>query len=173
MPDQTTPRSAWHVLWTRSHCEELVHDQLQAQGFHVLLPRIRAWVRGRGGRKRAVIPMFPGYLFLCHAMDKPSYLAVRKARGLVDILGERWDALAVVPDHEVEAIERLDRSRMAARLYPYLRDGQRVRITGGPLVDVQGVLVRVNESKGMLVLSVDLVKRSIAVEVDCTQVVPV
>jgi transcription antitermination factor NusG len=173
MVNDTAEQDPWHVLWTRSHCEQLVHDQLAAKGFHLLLPRINVWVRRRRVRQRAVVPMFPGYLFLRHAMDKDSYVEVRKARGLVEVLGNRWDQLAVVPEREVEAIERVDRARVRARPHPFLREGQRVRITEGPLVDVEGVLLRLNPNKGMLVLSVDLVQRSIAVEVDVTRVAAV
>jgi transcription antitermination factor NusG len=115
--------------------------------------------------------MFPGYLFLQHAMDKSSYIEVRKARGLVRILGERSDQLAVVPDTEIEAIQRVLRAHLPALPHPYLREGQRVRITRGPLADVEGILVRFKPNKGLLVLSIDLLQRSVAVEVDCTLVV--
>jgi transcription antitermination factor NusG len=57
--------------------------------------------------------------------------------------------------------------------HPYLKSGQRVRITDGPLEDVEGLLLRRNANKGVLVLSVDLLQRSVTVEVDCTRVVPV
>ena len=113
--------------------------------------------------------MFGGYLFLRHAMDKASYLQVYEARGLVRILGERWDQLAVVPDSEIEAVQRLLHSGHPILPYPYLRQGQRVRITRGPFADVEGILVRVNPKKGLLVVSVDLLQRSVAVHLDCTQ----
>jgi len=165
-------RVQWHVLWTRSHCEQLVHDQLAIKGFHLLLPRTNLWSRQRGVRRLAPVPMFPGYVFLRHAMDKESYVEVRKARGLVEILGGRWDRLAAVPEREVAAIEKVDRARLPALPHPYLRQGHRVRITHGPLVDVEGFLVRVNVNRGVLLLSVDLLQRTVAVEVDCTGVVP-
>src|SRR2546427_12734556 len=92
---------AWHALWTYSNCEQLVHDQLAAKGFDLFLPIVEAWSRRGGVRRLARIPMFGSYLFLRHAMDKASYLEVYKARGLVRILGERWDQLAVVPDSEI------------------------------------------------------------------------
>jgi transcription antitermination factor NusG len=57
--------------------------------------------------------------------------------------------------------------------HPYLRHGHRVRIIDGPLMDVEGVLLRLNATKGVLVLSVNLLQRSVAVEVDCTRVAPV
>jgi len=102
-------------------------------------------------------------------MDKASYLEVYKARGLVRLLGERWDRLDAVPDAEIEAIQKLVSSGLAILPYPYLREGQRVRITRGPLADVEGIVVRVSPKKGLLVVSVNLLQRSIAVHLDCTQ----
>src|SRR5947209_3290944 len=158
----------WRVLWTRSNCEQLVHDQLAAKGFDPFLPTVEAWSRRGGVRRLARIPMFGGYLFLRHAMDKASYLEVYKARGLVRILGERWDRLDVVPDSEIEAIQKVVHSGLSILPYPYLREGQRVRITRGPLADVEGILLRVNPKKGLLVVSVELLRRSVAVHLDCT-----
>jgi len=93
---------------------------------------------------------------------------VYKARGLVRMLGERWDRLEVVPDSEIEAIRKVVHSDLPVFPYPYLRAGQRVRITHGPLADVEGVLVRGNPKKGLFVVSVDLLRRSVAVQLDCT-----
>ncbi|MBZ0168790.1 hypothetical protein MELA_01217 [Candidatus Methylomirabilis lanthanidiphila] len=161
---------AWYVLWTHSHCERLVYDQLAAKGFDLLLPEIEVWAMRSGIRYRSRVPMFPSYLFLHHAIDADSHIEVRKARGLVRILGERWDRLAVVPDTEIDAIEKLMRSHLSVLAHPYLRAGQRVRITRGPLADIEGILVRNNSDKGIVVLSVHLLHRSVAVEVDCTVV---
>ena len=163
-------RLRWHVLWTRSNFEQLVHDQLVPKGFDVFLPTIDEWSRRGGDRLIRRVPMFRGYLFVRHAMDKTSYLEVCKARGLVRILGERWDRLDVVPDGEIEAIQRVLQARLPILPYPYLREGQRVRITSGPMVDVEGILVRSNPTKGLVVISINLLRRSIAVQVDCTLV---
>lgn len=162
----------WYALWTRSHCERMVWDQLAGKGFDVFLPTVDVWSRRTGIRHRIQVPMFPGYLFLRHAMDKEGYLEVRKARGLVCVLGERWDSLAVIPGREIEAIQRVAQARVPVFAHEHLREGQRVRVTHGPLADVEGVLVRQEPHKGLLVLSVRLLQRSVAVEVDCTWVVP-
>jgi len=158
----------WRVLWTRSNCEQLVYDQLAAKGFDLFLPTAEAWSRRGGVRVRGPVPLFRSYLFLRHAVDKASYLEVCKARGLVRMLGERWDRLEVVPDPEIAAIERLVRCNLPIFPYPYLREGQRVRITRGPLADVEGIIVRGNPKNGLLVVSVDLLQRSVAVQLDCT-----
>jgi transcription antitermination factor NusG len=84
------------------------------------------------------------------------------------VLGERWDQLEIVPDAEIEAIQRFAGSGLPMLPHPYLREGQRVRITRGPLADLEGILVRMNHKKGLLVVSVNLLKRSVAVQLDCT-----
>jgi transcription antitermination factor NusG len=157
---------SWYALYTRSRCEQLVCDQLTARGFDIFLPKIAVWSRRVGKPRLLTVPMFPGYLFLHHTMDKLSYIAVRKARGLVRILGERWDRLSVVPDAEIEAIQRVLRASLPIIGCPFLREGQRVRITHGPLTGIEGILLQSKPTKGLLILSVDLLQRSVAVEVD-------
>jgi transcription antitermination factor NusG len=117
--------------------------------------------------------MFPSYLFVRHSMDKHSYIEITKSNGLVRILGERWDKLAPIPDTEIEAIRQLVTSELSLMPYPYLRAGQRVRIVEGPLSGMEGILVRCRPNRSLLVLSVELLHRSVAVEVDCGAVVPV
>jgi transcription antitermination factor NusG len=172
---QNQPHAAarWHVLWTHSNCERLVYDQLRTQGFEVLLPMIGQWGRRKGLRYLGQVPMFPGYLFLHHAVDKMSYLQVCKARGLVRILGEQWDRLATVPEREIEAIRKLGETDLQPLPHPYLREGQRVRVLRGPLANAQGILLKSEPEKGLLVLSVELLRRSVAVQIDCTLVQPV
>jgi transcription antitermination factor NusG len=112
--------------------------------------------------------MFPGYLFLHHAMDHKSYITILETRGVVGVLGERWDRLAVVPDEEVEAIQAVVHTRAPVLPYPYshAREGLRVRIIGGPLANVEGILVKSKPDRGLLVLSIRLLQRSVAVEID-------
>jgi len=160
----------WYVLWTHSHCEQLVADQLATKGFELFVPKMKVWSRRRDAKHLIEVPMFPGYLFLHRAMDKASYLDICKARGLVRVLGERWDQLEVVPDAEIKGIQRVQHAGGQVRPHPYLRVGQRVRITHGPLADVEGIFVRAKPNKGLLVVSIGLLQRAVAVEVDCTLV---
>jgi transcription antitermination factor NusG len=159
----------WRVLWTRSNCEQLVYDQLARKGLDLFLPTVETWVRRAGVRRRERVPLFRGYLFLRHIVDKATYLEICKARGLVQVLGERWDRLEAVPERDIDAIRKLVGSELPILPYPYLREGQRVRIKQGPLSDLAGILVRGNRKTGLLVVSVDLLQRSVAVHLDCTQ----
>jgi transcriptional antiterminator NusG len=156
----------WYALYTRSHCEQLVRDQLRAKGFAVFLPKLAAWAQRSGKRSLTAVPLFPSYLFLHHIMERMSYVEVCKARGQVRILGERWDRLGIIPDHEIEAIQHLLQVRLPVLPYPYLYEGQRVRITQGPLSGTEGIFVQHKPAKGLVVLSIELLQRSVAVEVE-------
>jgi transcription antitermination factor NusG len=76
----------------------------------------------------------------------------------------------VVPDSEIGAIQQALRATVPVFPYAYLREGQRVRILHGPLAGVEGVFLRGNPRKGLLVISINMLRRSIATEVDCTLV---
>jgi len=170
LPDAT---ARWHVLWTRSHCEQMVHDQLVGKRFDLFLPKFETWTRRSGARSLAGTPLFPGYLFLRHALDKESYFEVRKARGLVSILGDGWERPAALPDSEIEAIRRVVEANAPVAAHPYLKEGRRVRITRGSLAGLEGILLRLKLQQGLLVVSLHMLQRSVAVEVDCTAVEPI
>ena len=163
---------SWYALWTHSHCEQQVCDQLLQKGFHALLPTVDVWSRRRGIRRLISTPMFPSYLFVRTVIDKSSYIEVSKVKGLVCMLGERWDRLTAIPDDEMNAIETIAAVRQPVLPHPYLKEGQRARITAGPLAGVEGILVEKREEQGLLVLSLHLLHRSVAVVVDGIDVVP-
>jgi transcription antitermination factor NusG len=162
----------WHALWTHSHCEQLVNDQLAHKGVQSFLPKVDVWSRRRGVRHLVSVPMFPGYLFFRHAIDKTSYGELTRTRGVARVLGERWDRPAEIPQDEIAAIVQVVTAREPVLPYPYLREGQRVRVASGSLSGVEGILVRARPDKGLLVLSVHLLQRSVAMSIDATAVTP-
>ena len=160
----------WFALWTNSHCEQLVYDQLVARGFRAFLPIVQDWSRRANVRRLVPRPMFPGYLFVHEVMDKANYVEIVKTRGLVRILGERWDKLAPIDEREIDAIRTFVSADLPVLPHPYLREGQRVRIAAGALAGAEGYFVRSKPHRGLLVISVDLLQRSVAVEIECTAV---
>jgi transcription antitermination factor NusG len=162
----------WFALWTNSHCEQLVHDQLVARGFHAFLPIVQDWSRRAGVRRLVPRPMFPGYLFVHSVIDKRNYVEIVKTRGLVRILGERWDKLAPIDEREIHAIRTFVSADLPVLPHPYLREGQRVRITDGALAGAEGYFVRSKPNRGLLVISIALLQRSVAVEIECSAVEP-
>ena len=65
---------AWYAVWTHSHCEHQVRQQLAARGFHSFLPEVQTWSKRLGSMHLIRTPMFPGYLFVRDTMDKQRYL---------------------------------------------------------------------------------------------------
>jgi len=162
----------WYVLWTHSNCEMSVHEQLSAKGYNLFLAMIDKRSNGQARNHLYRVPMFSGYVFIHHAIDKYDYLNICKTKGVVSILGPRWDRLAQIPEREIETIRLAASSPQACVPYPYLKSGDRVRITRGALENIEGILVKTEADKGLLVITVDLLRRSVAVEVDCRHVVP-
>lgn len=164
---------AWHVLWTRSNCEKLVRDQLAARGYETFLPMLDQWLMNRGHKRVTSVPMFKSYVFINHAVGKHDYIDISRTKGVVRILGARWDNLAVVSDDEVDAIRMTIDSKLPVTPFHYLARGDRVRVISGPLAGIEGIYVTSDPTRGMFVVSVDLLQRSVALEIDCTRVVPV
>ena len=79
LPAAVAATCPWYALYTRSHCEQLVYEQLATKGFHLLLPTIQVWSQRAGVKHRIAVPMFPGYLFLHSLVDSAIYLEVRQA----------------------------------------------------------------------------------------------
>src|SRR5439155_21616952 len=161
-----TQTPAWYAIWTRSHCERLVAQQLSAKAFAPFLPEIKVRSKRFGQSRAEHVPVFPGYLFVRHSMDKTSYLEILKARGVVRILEGGWTRLTRIPDAEIDAIHQIVEAGVELFPHPYFRQGDRVRVVEGPLTGLEGLFVREKASKGRLVVSVDLIKTSVAVELD-------
>jgi transcription antitermination factor NusG len=160
------PNDEWYAVWTRSNCERLVMEQLAAKAFTPFLPERAVWARRDGKSRVASVPIFPGYLFVRNAMDKASYVEILKARGVVRILDGGWSRLTPIPGDEVDAIQRLVCSGVPVLPHVYFHHGDRVRVVEGPLVGIEGLFVREQPTKGRLVLSINLLQASVAVEID-------
>ena len=162
---------AWYAVWTKSHCERLVLDQLSAKGFSTFLPELGVWSKRQGRMHVVPAPMFPGYLFVRDRMDKHAYIEMLKVRGVVRILEDGWNRLTPIADQEVESVERVMQARVPVFRHA-LHEGDRVRVKDGPLAGVEGVFLQDKPGTGRLIVSVGLLGRGIAVEIDGTSLAP-
>lgn len=161
----------WYAIWTRSHSERLVFEQLSALGFSAFLPELGMWSKRQGQMQVVSVPMFPGYLFVRDRMEKDAYISMLKVRGLVRILEQGWTRLTPIPDDEVTSIEQV--MQAGVPMFPHaLHEGDRVRVTDGPLKGIEGVFVQDQQESGRLIVSIGLLGRGIAVEVDCINIEP-
>lgn len=163
---------SWHVLWTRSNFEKKVYEDLSRKGYEVFLPEVLHWTQRRGSLFKKTVPMFKSYLFVRASVTKEAYIDISGAKGLVQILGPRWDKLATVSEREIESIRLAANCNIPAMPYPYMRTGSPVRVIRGKLAGAEGRLVKKEHSKGLFVISVELLHQSVAVEIDCTDIVP-
>jgi transcription antitermination factor NusG len=105
-------------------------------------------------------------------MDKQRYIDMLNVRGIVRILQDGWTRLTPIPDTEVDAIQLVVDANVPIFPHPHVREGDRVRVTEGPLAGLEGIFVRDKAEKGRLVVSIDLLGRSVAVEIDCAAMSP-
>lgn len=162
-------RLPWYAVRVRSKCESRVFAGLQGKGYEAYVPLYRKHSRWTDRVKQIDCVLFPGYVF-CR-LDANRRLPVLKTPGVVNVV-EFGGVFTSIPEHEIEAVRRVIRSGLAATPWPFLREGQRVRVCHGSLKDVEGVLL---QSKGdcRLVISVNLLQRSVSVEIDRDSIEPV
>lgn len=163
------PGVEWFAVRVRARAEPTVSQFLQNRGFDTLCPTFQERRQYSDRVKTLDSALFPGYLF-CQ-MDRNDRLPVLSAPGVETIVGFGREPHPVDP-LEILALQAVIRSGLLARPHPFLRVGQKVRVESGPLASLEGILVA-TKTDHRLVLSVSLLQRSIAAEVDSSQVRPI
>ncbi|HYM08915.1 MAG TPA: UpxY family transcription antiterminator [Terriglobales bacterium] len=162
------PPHPWYALHVRSRHEKSVSAQLQAKQFDVFLPLYPARHRWADRWKMLSLPLFPGYVF-CR-FDASAQSGVLATSGVIDVVRVGAQA-APVETSEIEAIHRVVNSPVLTEPYPTLVTGERVMLTRGPLSGLTGILVGIRNGL-RLVISVELLRRSVLVEIERDWVVP-
>jgi transcription antitermination factor NusG len=155
---------SWYAIHTRSRHEKMVSSQLKAKKVTTFLPLIAQVRRWSDRNQKVDIPLFPGYTFV-HTVSSPeAYSSVLRTPGVIRFVGDGKQGIPI-PSKEIEDIRAIVDQKHPFSLFPYLRVGQRVRIHGGCLDGVEGILLSKNSNKSLLV-SIELIQRSIAITVD-------
>ena len=152
----------WYALCTAPRHEKRVAGQIGRYGVTCFLPLYRSVRRWKDRRKELELVLFPGYVFVRIApRDRLQVLRLPGAIRLVTQNGQP----AALPEDEIESLQ----SRLAVsgnfEPHPYLRAGRRVRVRRGPMQGLEGIILRTKDCC-RVVFSMDLIMRSIAVEVD-------
>ena len=139
---------------------------LSGKGFEVFLPQYRTVRRWKDRKKELMLPLFPNYVFIHGGLDR--MLSIVTTPGVHSLVC--WGARpADIPLEEIEAVRRLVDSPMQVEPHPFLKCGDLVRIKSGALEGIEGILIR--KTRGFrLVLSVEMLSKSVAVEVDVNTV---
>jgi transcription antitermination factor NusG len=159
----------WYALTVRAQHEKSTARVLAAEGLESFLPLYRSRRRWSDRVQEIELPLFPGYVFGRFGLQER--LKVLLTPGVVSIVGFGGHP-APVGEEELAAIQRMLTSGLRLQPWPYLRAGQRVWIERGPLGGLEGILVR-SKDYWRVVVNVELLQRSVAVEIDRDALSPV
>jgi transcription antitermination factor NusG len=153
----------WYAIRVRPKFEKKAESQLRNKGIETFLPLVRQVRRWSDRRKLVETPLFSGYGFVRVQLSPKERLRVLQTPGVMNFVGLPAGATPV-NDTQVESLRRLLSSTAECSIHPFLRTGQRVRIRGGSLDGVEGILQK--NAQKRLILSIECIQRSIAVELE-------
>jgi|ERR1700728_2223902 transcriptional antiterminator RfaH len=160
----------WFAVIVRSRHEKSVKTILDAKGYKTSLPLRRyTCKRGSGTDWESRKPLIPGYVFVVYDLQNP--LPLVTTPGFVQVVG-MGSGPSAIPEAEIEALERIAASQLPVAHCGYTRIGEAVELIEGPLKGVQGRVLRQSKATHFVV-SIDLLQRSIAVEIEGAWAVPI
>jgi len=158
----------WYAAYTSANREKRVAEQLSVREVEHFLPLYESLRRWKDRRVQLQLPLFPGYVFVRVALR--DRLRVQQVPGVAWLVGFNG-APAALPDAEIERLRASMASGLRAEPHPYLTEGRQVRVKSGPLAGLQGILVK-RKNKARFVVSVELIQRAMAVELDEADLLP-
>ena len=164
-----TSEERWLAACVRSRHEKKVAQQLENNALQCFLPLYESVHRWKDRRATVSLPLFPGYVF---ARVAPAQrLRILTTPGVVKLVSFQGQP-AAIPEAEIDNLRTLCGSEVRMEPHPYLKVGRRVRVKHGPFAGTEGILLR-RKGRFRFVLSLDLIARSVAMEIDTGDVAPV
>jgi transcription termination/antitermination protein NusG len=158
------PDICWYAVQTHSRHERVVAAQLREQGVSTFLPLMTRMQRWSDRRKLVEFPLFSGYIFVHAAVSPQIRRIVLFSRGVAGFVAMQGEPLPI-PDEQIDNIRELLAKNIRCAAHPFLKVGQRVRIRGGSLEGLEGILVAHNGDR-RLVVSVGAIERSFSIHLD-------
>ena len=154
----------WFAVQTRSRHEKKVCVELKRKGLHSFLPLHREKRHWSDRQKWIELPLFSNYVFVRMTEDAELRTRVLRTMGVVRFAGAPGHGTPI-PDEQIADLQAILNQRIPLMPHPYLNPGEKVRICGGALDGLRGVLVAVKDTR-RFVVSVDLIQRSVAIQLD-------
>jgi transcription antitermination factor NusG len=160
----------WYAVYTRHHHERAVAQSFAMNGVEVFVPLYKAARRWKDRIKHLSLPLFPCYVFLRRGIERRrDILSTLGVYSIVTIGKEP----AHIPHAEIDAIRRAMESRLPVAPHPFVCAGDKVQVKAGPLAGIEGIVLRQKVNSFRLILSAQLLERSVAVEVDAFSIEPI
>jgi len=161
----------WYAVHTRARHERVVAQRLREQGVNIFLPLVTEVHRWSDRRKSVEVPLFGCYVFVKLPPTGEDRLRVLRIDGVFKFVGGRGMGTPIA-EAQIDAVRTLIGQQIPWSTHPFLQIGQRVRVRGGALDGVEGILLARNDDN-TLVVSVDAIQRSLAVRIQGYDVEPV
>jgi transcription antitermination factor NusG len=160
----------WYAVLTRARHERVVAHRLREQGVNTFLPMVTEVHRWSDRKKSVELPLFGCYVFVKLAPSGEERLRVLRIDGVFKFVGARGLGTPIA-ESQIEAVRTLIGQQIPWSAHPFLQIGQRVRVRGGAMDGVEGILLARNEDN-TLVVSIDAIQRSLAVRIEGYDVEP-
>lgn len=160
----------WYVVQTRYRFESKITAQLQSKGVETFLPLLSENHRWSDRQKAISVPLFSGYVFVRLPSSTGAHIPVLRTEGVLGFVNVQG-AASPVPSAQIEDLRRLLSQKLPCALHAFLTVGQRVRIRGGCLDGLRGILAQ--SSQKTLVISIECIQRSVAVTIEGYELEPV
>lgn len=170
-PSAAKATSAWYAIQTLPRHEKKVNAELGQKGIHSLLPLISEDHKWSDRNVAVDMPLFPGYVFVRIPQEQALRVAVLRTAGVRGFVGMRGLG-DPIPDSQIDGIRAVLETGIIFDLCSFPSVGQRVRVRGGSFEGIEGILTAINGDQS-LVLSVDLIQRSLAIRVTGFRIEPV
>ena len=154
----------WYAIQTRPRHEKSAAAELEQKGIATFLPLVTQIHRWSDRRKKVELPLFPRYAFVNIEPTPANRVSVLRTIGVLSFVGSHNQG-APIPEGQIQGIRSLLANRIPFSPHFFLKVGQRVRIRGGCLEGMEGILIRHNGDQ-RLVLSVDMIQRSLAISIE-------
>jgi transcription antitermination factor NusG len=169
LPDQA--QAQWFAIHTYPRHEKRVAGELVHKGVEVYLPLIARRHQWSDRQKLVELPLFPCYTFARITPSTEARVKILRTSGVIGLVGAARQG-EPIPDSQMENIRILLTNKVPLDPYHFLKVGQRVRVRGGSLDGLEGILVRRNGNR-RLVISVESLERSLAISVEGLEVEPI
>jgi len=158
----------WYAIHTRSRHEKWVAKQLQGKGIFTFLPLLQEIHGWSDRRSKVEVPMFSCYAFVRIAQTTAERLKILRTPGVLSFVGNENQGTAI-PEREIESLRTAINEKIPCLPHPFISAGRRVRIRGGALDNLEGILMPQGGDHS-LVLSVELLRRSISIRLEGYQI---
>ena len=157
------PPRSWYAVQTRSRHERVASHHLSLRGVSNYLPTVCEIRRWSDRRQKVELPLFPGYVFVQIVARNENRVEVLRTPGIVRFVGPSPEG-AQIPELQIEIVKKLIDQDVRWSSHPFLKVGQRIRIRGGALDQVEGIFLKRN-GEGALIVSIEAIQRSLAVSI--------